>query len=147
MNFISFHFTSSRYGNWGVCFTYGTWFALGGLASAGKTYHNCLAVRRGVEFLLNLQMDDGGWGESYVSCPDKVIFTGHPSLKFNPVYMLFSNRNMDERRNNKPWCFFVIQKYTPLEGNRSNLVHTAWALMGLFSSGQVSVLCFTIFSK
>ncbi|GKV26796.1 hypothetical protein SLEP1_g36031 [Rubroshorea leprosula] len=31
----------SWYGNWGVCFTYGSWFALGGLAAAGKTYKNC----------------------------------------------------------------------------------------------------------
>ena len=52
---------------------YGTWFALGGLAAAGKTYNNCLAVRKGVNFLLETQTDDGGWGESYLSCPNKVI--------------------------------------------------------------------------
>ncbi|CBI18392.3 hypothetical protein VitviT2T_014452 [Vitis vinifera] len=88
----------SWYGNWGVCFTYGSWFALGGLAAAGKTYHNCLAIGRAVEFLLKSQRDDGGWGENCTSCPDK--------------------------------------KYTPLKGNRSNLVQTGWALMGLLSSGQ-----------
>ena len=65
----------TRYGNWGSCFIYGTWFSLGGLAAAGKTYHNCLAIRRGVEFLLKSQSDDGGWGESWVSCPKEVIFT------------------------------------------------------------------------
>lgn len=63
-----------RYGNWGVCFTYGTWFALGGLAATGKTYKNCLAVRKAVDFLLRSQRPDGGWGESYLSCPEKVIF-------------------------------------------------------------------------
>ncbi|XP_019077782.1 beta-amyrin synthase isoform X2 [Vitis vinifera] len=88
----------SWYGNWGVCFTYGTWFALRGLAAAGKTYHNCLAVRKAADFLLKLQLDDGGWGESYLSCSDK--------------------------------------KYTPLEGNRSNLIQTGWTLMGLLHSGQ-----------
>ncbi|KAL9684595.1 hypothetical protein QQ045_022036 [Rhodiola kirilowii] len=88
----------SWYGNWGVCFTYGAWFALGGLAAAGKTYSNCAAIRKGAEFLLKIQREDGGWGESYRSCPEK--------------------------------------KYVPLEGNRSNLVHTAWALMGLIHSGQ-----------
>ncbi|RVW62838.1 Beta-amyrin synthase [Vitis vinifera] len=88
----------SWYGNWGVCFTYGTWFALRGLAAAGKTYHNCLAVRKAADFLLKLQLDDGGWGESYLSCSDK--------------------------------------KYTPLEGNRSNLIQTGWTLMGLIHSGQ-----------
>ncbi|KAI4331130.1 hypothetical protein MLD38_029347 [Melastoma candidum] len=88
----------SWYGNWGLCFTYGTWFALGGLAAGGKTHNNCTAMRKGVSFLLKSQLEDGGWGESYRSCPDKV--------------------------------------YVPLEGNRSNLLHTAWALLGLIHSGQ-----------
>ncbi|KAF8392761.1 hypothetical protein HHK36_020998 [Tetracentron sinense] len=63
----------SWYGNWGVCFTYGTWFALGGLAAVGKTYYNSPTVRKGVEFLLATQRDNGGWGESYRSCPEKEI--------------------------------------------------------------------------
>ncbi|GFQ07803.1 beta-amyrin synthase 1 [Phtheirospermum japonicum] len=61
----------SWYGKWGVCFTYGAWFALGGLAAAGKSYENCGAVRRGVDFLLKSQTGDGGWGESYLSCTNK----------------------------------------------------------------------------
>ncbi|KAK3427918.1 hypothetical protein EUGRSUZ_F04043 [Eucalyptus grandis] len=88
----------SWYGCWGVCFTYGSWFALGGLAAAGKTYSNCAATRKGVTFLLRTQLQDGGWGESYLSCPKK--------------------------------------EYVPLEGNRSNLVQTAWAMMGLIHAGQ-----------
>ncbi|GLU21884.1 hypothetical protein SLE2022_379960 [Rubroshorea leprosula] len=89
----------SWYGNWGVCFIYASWFALGGLAAAGKTYNNCQAMRKGVEFLLRAQRENGGWGESYKSCPEK--------------------------------------KYIPLEEGRSNLVHTAWAMMGLIHAGQV----------
>ncbi|XP_057468453.1 germanicol synthase-like isoform X1 [Actinidia eriantha] len=88
----------SWYGSWGICFTYGTWFALGGLAAAGMTYDNCATVRKGVQFLLSSQRDNGGWGESYVSCP--------------------------------------LKKYVPLDGNRSNLVHTSWAMMGLIHAGQ-----------
>nr|TKR79743.1 lupeol synthase-like isoform X1 [Populus alba] len=88
----------SWYGNWGICFIYGTWFALGGLAAAGKTYSNCLAVRKGVDFLLGSQRDDGGWGESYLSGPKK--------------------------------------EHVPLEGNHSNLVQTAMAMMGLIHGGQ-----------
>ncbi|KAH7564807.1 hypothetical protein JRO89_XS09G0031700 [Xanthoceras sorbifolium] len=50
---LSFQFGSEqgprylwRYGNWGISFLYGTGFVLGGLAAAGKTYNNCLAIRR-----------------------------------------------------------------------------------------------------
>ena len=60
---------------------YGTFFALGGLASAGKTYSNCLAVRKGVDFLLRSQREDGGWGESYLSSPKKVILPFQRFLK------------------------------------------------------------------
>ncbi|OMO82732.1 Terpenoid cyclases/protein prenyltransferase alpha-alpha toroid [Corchorus olitorius] len=88
----------SWYGRWGVCFIYSTWFALEALAATGKTYENCLAIRKAVGFLLNTQGIDGGWGESYFSSPHK--------------------------------------KYIPLEGNRSNIVQTSWALMGLIHSGQ-----------
>ncbi|XP_056159456.1 beta-amyrin synthase 1-like [Syzygium oleosum] len=88
----------SWYGEWGVCFIYSTWFALVALEAAGKSYEDCAAIRKGVAFLLQIQLPDGGWGESYLSCPRKI--------------------------------------YTPLEGNRSNLVQTAWAMMGLVHAGQ-----------
>ncbi|GKB62622.1 beta-amyrin synthase [Tanacetum coccineum] len=61
----------SWYGEWGLCFTYGAWFALGGLAAIRKTYANCLAVRQGVDFLLKTQLEDGGWGESHRSASEK----------------------------------------------------------------------------
>ncbi|XP_059665506.1 beta-amyrin synthase 2-like isoform X2 [Cornus florida] len=88
----------SWYGNWAICFTYGTWYALRGLVAGGKTYSNSQTVRKACQFLLSTQQDTGGWGESYLSCP-----------------------NME---------------YTPLEGNRSNLVQTSWAMMALTHAGQ-----------
>ncbi|XP_030969509.1 beta-amyrin synthase-like [Quercus lobata] len=88
----------SWYGNWGICFMYGTWFALGALAAVGKTYNNCSAIRRAVDFLLRTQKEDGGWSESHLSCPKKI--------------------------------------YIPVEGNRSNLVQTSWAMMGLIIAKQ-----------
>ncbi|KAF6167356.1 hypothetical protein GIB67_043217 [Kingdonia uniflora] len=87
----------SWYGCWGICFIYGTWFALRGLAAAGKNYNNSLTVRKASEFLLSTQLASGGWGESYRSCPEKV--------------------------------------FIPLEDKKFNLVHTAWAMMGLIYSG------------
>ncbi|CAF1825307.1 unnamed protein product [Brassica napus] len=58
-------------GNWGICFIYGTWFALSRLAAIDKTYNNCLSTRRGIDFLLSVQNEDGGWGKSYLSCPEQ----------------------------------------------------------------------------
>ena len=29
-----------RYGSWGVCFTYGTWFGIEALAALGETFEN-----------------------------------------------------------------------------------------------------------
>ncbi|KAB2007652.1 hypothetical protein ES319_D10G044500v1 [Gossypium barbadense] len=58
----------SWYGNWGICYTYGTYFALAGLAAVGKTCQNSQIVRRACQFLLSKQQESGGWGESYSSC-------------------------------------------------------------------------------
>ncbi|XP_030462926.1 beta-amyrin synthase-like isoform X1 [Syzygium oleosum] len=79
----------SWYGNWGICFIYGTWFALVALEAVGRTYENCEAVRRGVEFLLNTQLEDGGWGESYLSCPTKSYKPlGHTNLIHTSLAMM-----------------------------------------------------------
>lgn len=88
----------SWYGSWAVCFTYGTWFGVKGLVAAGKTYHNCSSIRKACDFLLSKQLTSGGWGESYLSCQDKV--------------------------------------YTNLEGNRSHVVNTGWAMLALIDAGQ-----------
>ncbi|KZV28816.1 beta-amyrin synthase [Dorcoceras hygrometricum] len=88
----------SWYGYWGICFLYGTFFALRGLSAAGRTYENSKSVRKGVKFFLSIQNEEGGWGESLESC-----------------------RSM---------------KYTPLEGNHTNLVQTSWAMLGLMWGGQ-----------
>ncbi|KAF1970506.1 terpene synthase [Bimuria novae-zelandiae CBS 107.79] len=58
----------SWYGSWGICFTYGTMFALEGLAATGLTYATSEEVRRACHFLVEKQKDDGGWGEHWESC-------------------------------------------------------------------------------
>ncbi len=60
----------SWYGSWGVCFTYGTWFGIEGLITAGEETTSP-AVEKAVSFLLSKQNSNGGWGESYVACVDK----------------------------------------------------------------------------
>ncbi|KAL8108578.1 hypothetical protein AgCh_024884 [Apium graveolens] len=42
-----------------------------GLASVGKTYDNSESVRKGVQFFLSTQNEEGGWGESFESCPSE----------------------------------------------------------------------------
>uniref|UniRef100_A0A2N9EML5 Terpene cyclase/mutase family member n=1 Tax=Fagus sylvatica TaxID=28930 RepID=A0A2N9EML5_FAGSY len=91
----------SWYGHWGICYTYGTWFAVGGLAACGRNYRNCPALRKACEFLLSKQLPNGGWGESYLSSQNKV--------------------------------------WTNIEGNRANLVQTAWALLSLIDAGQAQI--------
>ncbi|XP_030942936.1 cycloartenol synthase 2 isoform X1 [Quercus lobata] len=62
----------SWYGSWGVCFTYGTWFGVKGLVAAGKNFNNCSSIQKACDFLLSKQLPSGGWGESYLSCQNKV---------------------------------------------------------------------------
>ncbi|KAL7096239.1 hypothetical protein ACP275_10G069600 [Erythranthe tilingii] len=88
----------SWYGSWAVCFTYGTWFGVKGLVAAGRSYSNCSAIRKACDFLLSKQLPCGGWGESYLSCQNKV--------------------------------------YSNLEGDRSHVVNTGWALLTLIDAGQ-----------
>ncbi|KAJ0788519.1 putative lupeol synthase [Helianthus annuus] len=95
-----------RHGCWGICYTYGTWFAVEALVACGKTYYNSPTLRKACEFLLSKQLPDGGWGESYLSSVNK--------------------------------------EYTNLDGNRSNLVQTSWALISLMKAGQVCSSCLKI---
>lgn len=61
-----------RTGSWGICYTYGSWFGVGGLVACGKSYNNCEALRKACQFLISNQLPDGGWGESYLSSSAKV---------------------------------------------------------------------------
>ncbi len=61
-------------GSWGVCFTYGTWFAAEGLLAAGASASDP-ALRRACAFLRARQLDDGGWGERAESCLERRYLT------------------------------------------------------------------------
>ena len=55
---------------WGICFNYGTSFALPGLRAVGIPEHDARIVR-GRNFLLQQQLADGGWGEHPDSCLER----------------------------------------------------------------------------
>lgn len=68
----------SWYGNWAICYTYATMFALESLKSIGEKYNNSYYSKRGCDFLISQQREDGGWSESYRSC-EKMVYTEHAS--------------------------------------------------------------------
>ena len=62
----------SWYGRWGVNYIYGTWQSLEGLRAVGvPTADEC--VRRGADWLVRHQQDDGGWGETPESYADRSL--------------------------------------------------------------------------
>ena len=63
-------------GAWGVCFTYGTWFAVRGLLAAGAGPYD-RAIRRACSFLRAHQRRDGGWGEHPDACRTE-RYSEHP---------------------------------------------------------------------
>ncbi|EHK97929.1 putative Lanosterol synthase [Glarea lozoyensis 74030] len=66
------------YGSWGICFTYAGMFALESLASIGEYYENSEFSRKGCDFLISKQREDGGWSESYRAC-ETATYVEHPS--------------------------------------------------------------------
>ncbi|KAI5581194.1 hypothetical protein POPTR_007G002200v4 [Populus trichocarpa] len=62
----------SWYGSWGVCFTYAGWFGIKGLVAAGMTYNSSSSIRKACDYMLSKELAGGGWGESYLSCQNKV---------------------------------------------------------------------------
>lgn len=76
----------SWFGQWGVCFTYATLFAVEALASALQICDDDVvmkrnirnALRKAVDFLLVVRNQDGGWGESVEACALK-MWTSDPS--------------------------------------------------------------------
>uniref|UniRef100_A0A0D3GXJ9 Terpene cyclase/mutase family member n=2 Tax=Oryza TaxID=4527 RepID=A0A0D3GXJ9_9ORYZ len=89
----------SWFGSWGICFTYGTWFAIEGLSAVGQCYDDSTCIRKACKFLLSKQLTNGGWGESHLSSRTKA--------------------------------------YTNLDGEKSHIVNTAWAMLALMKAGQV----------
>nr|UTN00769.1 parkeol synthase [Apostichopus japonicus] len=78
-------------GSWGVCFTYGTWFALEAFACMGQNYNDNTAsmqVKKACAFLVSRQMEDGGWGEKFASCSERRYVQSEKSLVVNTSWAL-----------------------------------------------------------
>ncbi|KAI8097506.1 terpenoid cyclases/protein prenyltransferase alpha-alpha toroid [Halteromyces radiatus] len=80
----------SWYGSWAVCFTYAALFALQSLASIGEYYENSEHARKGCDFLISKQEVDGGWGETYKSCEDRVYSHNSQSQVVNTAWAVMS---------------------------------------------------------
>ncbi|KAI1254187.1 hypothetical protein MGN70_004583 [Eutypa lata] len=68
----------SFYGNWAICFTYATMFAVESLHSIGEHYGNSTYSKKACDFLISKQREDGGWSESYKSC-ETGVYVEHAS--------------------------------------------------------------------
>lgn len=56
----------SWYGRWGICYIYGTWGAVTGLAAVGVSESDA-SIQKAIQWLQDIQNKDGGWGESCYS--------------------------------------------------------------------------------
>uniref|UniRef100_A0AAQ4PZ61 Terpene cyclase/mutase family member n=1 Tax=Gasterosteus aculeatus aculeatus TaxID=481459 RepID=A0AAQ4PZ61_GASAC len=77
--------------SWGVCFTYGIWFGLEAFACMGHVYRDedvCVEVQRACRFLLDRQMPDGGWGEDFESCEERLYIQSSSAQIHNTCWAL-----------------------------------------------------------
>lgn len=90
----------SWYGGWGVCFTYATWFAVEALSKArGLNYIDETSITNSLTlactFLKSKQMSDGGWGETFESCSNKVYSQAQTSQVVNTAWALLALMSAD----------------------------------------------------
>jgi len=83
----------SWYGGWAVCFTYATWFSIEALMQ-GKAYIDTnthkQCIQKASNFLLNKQMADGGWGETYESCAKMTYTQAESSQVVNTAWAVLA---------------------------------------------------------
>lgn len=98
---------------WAVCFTYGAWFGVSALAQGGDPAGvDAPALARCCEFLLSKQQEDGGWGESYLSCLTK-RYSPISSTVVNTAWALLAlihARCADERAVRRGIDFLVARQ-------------------------------------
>ncbi|CCE63206.1 hypothetical protein TPHA_0E01120 [Tetrapisispora phaffii CBS 4417] len=80
----------SWYGCWGICFTYAGMFAMEALETVGENYKNSEVVRKGCDFLVKKQMEDGGWSESMKSSELHTYVSSERSLVVQTAWVLIA---------------------------------------------------------
>ncbi len=95
----------SWYGGWAVCFTYATWFAIEALHKAkNKDYYDdailAQSIENGCDFLLARQKPDGGWGETFKSCSEKIYSEAETSQVVNTAWALLALQAVDHPDKN-----------------------------------------------
>ncbi|KAI7848264.1 terpenoid cyclases/protein prenyltransferase alpha-alpha toroid [Circinella umbellata] len=80
----------SWYGAWAVCYTYAAMFALQSLASIGEFYETSEHARKGCDFLVSKQQEDGGWGETYKSCETQTYCQNPKSQVVNTAWAVMA---------------------------------------------------------
>lgn len=77
----------SWYGRWGVNYIYGTWSVLAGLRMIHEEMHQPY-IRRAVSWLVSVQNEDGGWGETCQSYADPALAGIGPSTASQTAWAL-----------------------------------------------------------
>lgn len=89
----------SWFGRWGTNYIYGTWSVLCAVNAAGISNHDPM-VKRAVEWLLQVQRSDGGWGEDEASYEGSPAGQYHESLPSQTAWALLGL--MAVGQNNHP---------------------------------------------
>ena len=88
----------SWFGRWGTNYIYGTWSVLTALEIAGEDSQQAY-IRKAVEYLLQIQNSDGGWGESNDSYYPPKHYRPCKSTAFQTAWVLLALLAAGELKN------------------------------------------------
>lgn len=91
----------SWFGRWGVCFIYGTWASVTGLASVGIETDDEM-LKKATKFFFSTQNPDGGWGESCESDQKDQYVPLYASTPSQTAWALDGLISMYKRKNRTP---------------------------------------------